>query len=268
MLYFPKSILLFRSIVSVNVIGTLIAIVLCIVASIFVLRIYLTSSSMFVVGGVATGSIIAGLANAVQIQVLNAIYGNVAIALNDYENHRTDTEYEDSLIAKTFIFQYVNSFSSLFYIAFVKPYLGDMDPCLVSCMTELQAGLGTIFLTRLATGSVLKLAVPYVMQKMKMANEAKGVDPADLSDAELAYIQDEYHVMLGPFMDFANLAIQFGYATMFIVAYPLALPMSFVANYVGEPLFLSTSFSLCKCPCFELLFMHQLTKLYSHLNTH
>jgi hypothetical protein len=56
-------------------------------------------------------------------QVLNAIYGSVAIALNDYENHRTDTQYEDALIAKTFIFQYVNSFASLFYISFVKPYM-------------------------------------------------------------------------------------------------------------------------------------------------
>lgn len=66
----------------------------------------------------------------------------------------------------------------------------DVDPCLQSCMQELQASLGTIFLTRLATGSILKLAVPYIMQKMKTANETKGVDPDDLTDVELAYIQD------------------------------------------------------------------------------
>jgi hypothetical protein len=69
MLYFPASVLLFRTIVSANIIGMLIMIVLCIVASIFVLRIALTSNSIFVVGGVATGSIIAAVANAVQIQV-------------------------------------------------------------------------------------------------------------------------------------------------------------------------------------------------------
>lgn len=69
MLYFPASILLFRTFVSVNIIGTLIILVLCIVASIFVLRIALTSNSAFVVGGVATGGIIAAIANAVQIQV-------------------------------------------------------------------------------------------------------------------------------------------------------------------------------------------------------
>jgi hypothetical protein len=234
MLFFPRSVLLFRSFVSVNVIGTLILIVLAITAGIFVLRIALTASSAFVIGGVATGGIIAAVVNAVQIQVLNTIYGGVAIYLNDYENHRTDTEYEDALIAKTFIFQFVNSFASLFYIAYVKPFMGATDPCLVNCMTELQSGLGTIFLTRLATGSVLKLAIPYFMQKMKKKNETKGVSPSDLTDVELAFIQDEYHVMLGPFMDYANLSIQFGYATMFIAAYPLAMAMSFVSNYVGK----------------------------------
>ena len=41
----------------------------------------------------------------------------------------TDTEYEDALIGKTFVFMFVNSFAALFYIAFVKPFL-IVDPCL------------------------------------------------------------------------------------------------------------------------------------------
>lgn len=40
------------------------------------------------------------------------------------ENHRTDTEYEDNLIAKTFMFQFVNSYASLVYIAFIKEHIG------------------------------------------------------------------------------------------------------------------------------------------------
>ena len=34
-----------------------------------------------------------------------------------------DTEYEDYLISKIFLFQIVNSFSSLSYLAFVKAFL-------------------------------------------------------------------------------------------------------------------------------------------------
>lgn len=35
-------------------------------------------------------------------------------------NHRTATAFEDALIVKTFCFQFVNSYCSLFYIAFFK----------------------------------------------------------------------------------------------------------------------------------------------------
>ncbi len=215
-------------------ITVLIFVVLGVVAGIFFLRIILSQTSALTVAGVQTGGIITALINAVQIQVLNAIYNTIAIRLTEYENHRTNTEYEDALIAKTFIFQFVNSFSSLFYISFVKPYIPDLDPCNGSCMQELQASLGTIFLTRLATGSILKVAIPYINQKLKEKNESKGVDKDDLTDCELAFMQDEYHVILGTFADYASLVIQFGYATMFISAYPLATFMSFVSNYVRK----------------------------------
>ncbi len=71
-----------------------------IVASIFYFRITASHSSALVIGGVQTASIIASLLNAVQIQVVNYIYGMISIQLNDWENHRTDVEYEDSLIGK------------------------------------------------------------------------------------------------------------------------------------------------------------------------
>lgn len=46
--------------------------------------------------------------------------------------------------------------------------------------------------------------------------------------------QAEYHVMLGTFADYADASIQYGYATMFISAYPLAAILSFVNNYIRK----------------------------------
>lgn len=174
LLYFPRNEYYFRVSLSVTIISTLILIVIGVVASIFFLRIVLTRLQALTIMDVSTGAIIASLLNAVQIQVMNAIYGTIAIKLNDYENHRTDTVYEDALIAKTFIFQFVNSFAPFFYIAFVKPYIVDIDPCVGGCMVELSTALGTIFLTRLATTSVVAVAVPYIMQKMRIKAESKG----------------------------------------------------------------------------------------------
>eukprot|EP01038_Epipyxis_sp_PR26KG_P011020 gene11020-14800_t len=234
-LYFSPNEFYQRVMVSVSIISTLIAIVLIIVAGIFALRIILSHTSALTVGGTNLGSIITAIINAIQIQILNALYSSVAIALTKYENHRTDTEYEDALIAKTFIFQFVNSFSSLTYISFVKPFILTLDPCVQSgCMSELQSSLGTIFLTRLATGSILKVLIPYINSQLKEKAESKGgIDKDDFTEPERAFIQEEYHVLLGPFGDYADLIIQFGYTTMFIVAYPLATLMSFVSNYVA-----------------------------------
>jgi len=53
---------------------------------------------------------------------MNIVYGKLAKLFNDLENHRTDTEHEDALITKTFIFQFCNSYGALFYLAFVKTH--------------------------------------------------------------------------------------------------------------------------------------------------
>lgn len=55
-----------------------------------------------------------------QIQALNALFGGIAVRLNGWENHRTETEYEDALIGKVFVFKFINSFGSMCYVAFIK----------------------------------------------------------------------------------------------------------------------------------------------------
>jgi hypothetical protein len=69
------------------------------------------------------GAPICGGVNAIQIGVLNAVYRMIADFLNDFENHRTDTEFENALITKVFLFQFVNSYASFFIIAFIKKQL-------------------------------------------------------------------------------------------------------------------------------------------------
>lgn len=233
-LYFPRSKYLMRLSYSISIIIIFIAIVIGTVGSIFYIRIILTSDKSFTINGtLQLGGIIASLLNAIQIQTLNYIYGSVAIQLTDYENHRTNTEYEDSLIAKTFAFQFVNSFAALFYIAFVKPFIPDLDPCLDNCLKELQTTLGTIFITRLATGTLSAILGPYIGRKLAEGREFKGVvSKEDISEVEVAFMSPEYHVLLGTFSDYAEMMIQFGYTTMFISAFPLAAVLSFVSNYI------------------------------------
>ena len=66
------------------------------------------------------GSGIGGALNALFIVLMNYLYAYVAEYLNQFENHRTPTDDQDALIMKTFVFQFINSYIALFYIAFVK----------------------------------------------------------------------------------------------------------------------------------------------------
>lgn len=57
---------------------------------------------------------------------------------------RTDTEYEDALIGKLFVFNFINSYASQFYISFVKNYIDPKARCNPSCMDELAVSLTII----------------------------------------------------------------------------------------------------------------------------
>ena len=60
--------------------------------------------------------------NGGQIKIMNYIYYYIAEYLNNWENHFTVTAKNNSFAMKLIFFDFVNSYSSLFYIAFVKPY--------------------------------------------------------------------------------------------------------------------------------------------------
>jgi len=64
-----------------------------------------------------------GVANAVMIFVFDAIYKQVSKYGNEWENHRTDQDFQNAMIAKSFSFKFVNSFASLFYLGFIRPTL-------------------------------------------------------------------------------------------------------------------------------------------------
>ncbi len=71
----------------------------------------------------------------------------------DFENHRTATEYEDSLVAKLFCFTFCNSYGGFVYLAFIgEPVVG--VECEKSCMSLLATNLTIVFVVQLLVGLV------------------------------------------------------------------------------------------------------------------
>ena len=65
-------------------------------------------------------NITAGIITLVCINVLSWVYVPIAKKLTNLENPRTQSQWENSFTYKMFAFQFVNWYSSLFYIAFFK----------------------------------------------------------------------------------------------------------------------------------------------------
>ncbi|KAF1772732.1 Anoctamin [Phytophthora cactorum] len=173
--------------------------------------------------------------NAVQILILNMVYRLVARNLNDLENHRTDAEYENYLAIKVFLFQFCNSFASFFYIAFIKREAE--DSCLYGddCMKELRDQLLVLFLVRIVVGNTTEVAIPYLKYRYQLYAEAKAQEQ-DKKKAGHNLI--EAQAKLAPyesneaFEDYNELAIQFGFHNLFVVAFPLTPLLALVNNIV------------------------------------
>ncbi|DAZ98242.1 TPA: hypothetical protein N0F65_011710 [Lagenidium giganteum] len=174
--------------------------------------------------------------NAVQILIFNVIYRGVARVLNEWENHRTDREYENHLVLKVFLFQFCNSFASLFYIAFIKTSVEKTSTnpgCMNGdCMDELGNQLLILFLIRILAGNFMEVVIPYLQYRYKLFVERKAV-----SKQKHNYIEEQAKLMPyeqeEAFEDYNEMVIQFGYITLFVVAYPLT-PLLALANNVAE----------------------------------
>ena len=65
----------------------------------------------------------AGILNLIAIMLLTKVYVKLATWLTDWENPPTESAYKDSFTWKMSLFQFVNNYSAIFYIAFFKSEL-------------------------------------------------------------------------------------------------------------------------------------------------
>lgn len=183
-----------KLLLSQMVIWTAVICVAAAVVGIFFFRVYATSVHPMQVAGWNVGPTLAALLNAVTIMTFNRVYGYVAWKLNAFENHRTDTQFEDHLIAKTFLFQFVNSYSSLFYVAFVKGRVRMLDQSTEceggDCMSELAMQLGIIFVTQLVVNNVQEVLIPYIKYRMGRRQQTKR--------SAKVRVEDETHSVVRP----------------------------------------------------------------------
>ena len=82
---------------------------------IFILKIYLYQSGeeQIIVDQVPAILI------SVSIKVFNFLYTKLIYTILQFENHKTVQEYESSLVSKSYIITFINTFYSLIFYAFI-----------------------------------------------------------------------------------------------------------------------------------------------------
>ncbi|XP_041856401.1 anoctamin-5-like isoform X2 [Melanotaenia boesemani] len=193
-------------------------------------------------------SVTASCINFAIIMILNFFYERVAIWITDMEIPKTHLEYENRLTMKMFMFQFVNYYSSCFYVAFFKgKFVGypgeysymfgkwsklrneECDPG--GCLIELTTQLVIVMAGKQLWGNIQEALLPLIRNWWSSRggrhNPENHYSRWEQDNVLLNFTQ------LGLFYEYLEMVIQFGFITLFVASFPLA-PLLALFNNILE----------------------------------
>ncbi|XP_076844677.1 anoctamin-10 isoform X2 [Brachyhypopomus gauderio] len=172
---------------------------------------------------------------AVVIEFMNLLYRYAAEFLTNWENHRLESTFQNHLVLKVLVFNFVNCFASLFYIAFA-----------MQDMLLLRQSLATLLITSQILNQVMEAFLPYWLQRRRNKKVHKKVrrtmGDVELPLVEQVQLEGDMNTYLGTFDDYLEQFLLFGYVSLFSCVYPLAA-LLVVLNNVTEVY--SDAFKMC-----------------------
>ncbi|XP_045888204.1 anoctamin-5b isoform X2 [Micropterus dolomieu] len=193
-------------------------------------------------------SVTASCINFVIIMILNFFYERVAIWITDMEIPKTHLEYENRLTMKMFLFQFVNYYSSCFYVAFFKgKFVGypgnysymfgkwsklrneECDPG--GCLIELTTQLVIVMAGKQLWGNIQEALLP-LMRNWWSSRKRRHHSENQYSRWEQDHVLQNFS-QLGLFYEYLEMVVQFGFITLFVASFPLA-PLLALFNNILE----------------------------------
>ncbi|XP_034535672.1 anoctamin-5b isoform X2 [Notolabrus celidotus] len=190
-------------------------------------------------------SVTASCINFVIIMILNFFYERVAVWITDMEIPKTHLEYENRLTMKMFLFQFVNYYSSCFYVAFFKgKFVGhpgaytymfgklrneECDPG--GCLIELTTQLVIVMAGKQLWGNIQEALLP-LMRNWWSSRKGRHNPENHYSRWEQDHVLQNFS-QLGLFYEYLEMVIQFGFITLFVASFPLA-PLLALFNNILE----------------------------------
>lgn len=166
---------------------------------------------------------------AVLVEIINSLLDKVAKVLNDWENHRTATEYDKHKLIKVMLFKFVNCFFVLYYVAFFKEKLNlfGMECIQNDCLVDLEYQLAAFVLVRITLSNAAEYLFPRLVATLRACSEKRKayihnmsnyskLEMADMSAAEKQAKKEPYN----SFDEFDDTLLAHGYATLFAASAP------------------------------------------------
>uniref|UniRef100_A0A8C5WT35 Anoctamin n=1 Tax=Laticauda laticaudata TaxID=8630 RepID=A0A8C5WT35_LATLA len=244
--HFPKHDRLSRILTGSMAIVIMLCVVMIFLVSVIMYRGIVSTTFFFLflqAGNIA--NISSSMVNLVLILLMSQVYTSLAEKLTRWEMHRTQTQHEDAFTFKVFIFQFVNFYSSPFYVAFFKGrfvgYPGQYGQLLGmrnedcgpgGCLIELAQQLFIIMVGKQIVSNVQEFFVPKLKawhQKRKLAKVRGGQICQEPKRWEEDYELIECE---GLFEEYLEMVLQFGFITIFVAAFPLAPLFALLNNWV------------------------------------
>lgn len=167
---------------------------------------------------------IIGSLNGVQIKVMSVIYSKLMSLFNDWENYEKQSQFDSSLTIKIILFEFINNYSALFYIAFFK---AEIEGCVNNeCEAELRLQTYMILATTFALNAV-EIGVPFAMMAVRKYLYLKGLYIVEEEKKEITFephtvrqqlVADQYD---GQMYEYNEIVIMFGYVVFFSICCPL-----------------------------------------------
>lgn len=195
-------------------------------------------------------SLTAGVMSLTLIIIMSKYYTKFAIFMTEWENHRTQVQYENNLTVRRYVFEVFNFYSSLVYIGFFKGkfngYPGHhprvfgvkMEDCPPGgCISELATQMAIILAGKQFIFTFSQFVIPIIFSNKgscwdRCRAKAKEVDQGKKVKTTRTPWERDY--MLAEtrdvFSEYLEMVIQYGFVTIFVAAFPLAPLLALINN--------------------------------------
>lgn len=170
------------------------------------------------------------------LNLLDTVYNIIATKLTLQENHKYNADYENSLVLKLVLFQFLNMNMAYLYVAFIRQdYI------------RLATSIRSVLLVELVIGNLKETVIPIFMSRRKRAAKAaeaarkKREENPDLDESECFVEPSELDPIStqldmqpygGVFGDYFELVRQFSQISLFAAAFPLGALLAALNNFI------------------------------------